>query len=273
MARTAQARKSANVPATRSEKLPAVAQDFFDGPDGFGGVDSDDIALPRFTILQALSPQCNKRSGDYVVGAEPGMIINNATNELYDELPVIVAAYQRRHVEWVPRVRGGGLVKDHGEDGSILDACVQSEDDGSYWTGEHAGEGNNLVITGTWYVLNPKTMSSGFIAMGNTHFTASRKIMAAMRDTMIYIESLDKFRPAPLYAKVWTLSARERKNDKGEWFTWKATPGEWAYAIPTASQVIPIVRKIQTDLEGAGIIIDMAVGEEPQESDSTDAAM
>jgi len=77
MARTAQAKSAKNLPAKAGTgDLPAVADDFFAGPDGFGGVDSADIALPRFTILQALSTQVNKRHADYIQGAEPGMIMN-----------------------------------------------------------------------------------------------------------------------------------------------------------------------------------------------------
>ena len=44
----------------------------------------DDLALPFLKVLGQLSPECNKRDAKHVKGAEPGMIINTVTNEVYD---------------------------------------------------------------------------------------------------------------------------------------------------------------------------------------------
>ena len=59
--------------------------DSFFGSDidtGMGDVTSADVALPRFTILQGLSPQVNSRKDEYVEGAKMGMIFNTATGKV-----------------------------------------------------------------------------------------------------------------------------------------------------------------------------------------------
>ena len=76
-----------------------------------GTVGQDDLALPFLKILGQLSPEVNKRDGKYVEGAEPGMIYNSVTGELFNGekgVPVIPCYYKLEYVEW----------KDRGKDGS-----------------------------------------------------------------------------------------------------------------------------------------------------------
>ena len=76
-----------------------------------GAVGQDDLALPFLKILGQLSPEVNKRDGKYVEGAEPGMIYNSVTGELFNGeqgVPVIPCYYKLEYVEW----------KDRGKDGS-----------------------------------------------------------------------------------------------------------------------------------------------------------
>ena len=76
-----------------------------------GTVTQDDLALPFLKILGQLSPEVNKRDGKYVEGAEPGMIYNSVTGELFsgeNGVQVIPCYYKLEYVEW----------KDRGKDGS-----------------------------------------------------------------------------------------------------------------------------------------------------------
>jgi len=76
-----------------------------------GAVGQDALALPFLKILGQLSPEVNKRDGKYVEGAEPGMIYNSVTGELFNGekgVPVIPCYYKLEYVEW----------KDRGKDGS-----------------------------------------------------------------------------------------------------------------------------------------------------------
>lgn len=259
MARQAKAdpAKDLNLPANVAEQLPAM-DGFFDGDDGFAGVGREDIALPRLTIIQALSPQLNKRNDEYIEGAEIGMILNAATGALYDEYPAVFAAYQRRYVEWTPRSKGGGLVMDHGVNAAILEDCEWDEDEFVWRHGE-----NEVIVTGTWYGIDPNTLSPFFMACGKTHYTASKKIMAAVRDQKYHDGKL--FRPAPLFAREWILSSRERSNDKGTWSTWKATPGRWVPRMEEGGQrdaVMAAIREMQKWVKDDLVTVDMSLDED-----------
>ena len=68
-----------------------------------GTVTQDDLALPFLKILGQLSPEVNKRDGKYVEGAEPGMIYNSVTGELFNGekgIQVIPCYYKLEYVEW-----------------------------------------------------------------------------------------------------------------------------------------------------------------------------
>ena len=65
--------------------------------------EQDDLALPFLKVLGQLSPEINKRDGKYVRGAEPGMILNSVTKELFDGskgIDVIPCFYKREYLEW-----------------------------------------------------------------------------------------------------------------------------------------------------------------------------
>lgn len=68
---------------------------------------SQDITIPRLSILQDLSPQVKERDAAYVPGAKPGMIYNSGTNQLYTEIKFIPARHTVRWIAWQPRPHGG----------------------------------------------------------------------------------------------------------------------------------------------------------------------
>ena len=68
------------------KKENAVAVNMFeaDADKGSQNITQEDLALPFLKVLGQLSPEVNKRDGKYVDGAEPGMILNTVTNEVFD---------------------------------------------------------------------------------------------------------------------------------------------------------------------------------------------
>ena len=63
----------------------ALAELNFEADAGQGlNMTQDDLALPFLKVLGQLSPECNKRDAKHVKGAEPGMIINTVTYQVYD---------------------------------------------------------------------------------------------------------------------------------------------------------------------------------------------
>lgn len=240
--------------------------DFFDMPSGLEDVTSADVSLPRYTILQGLSPQVNPRKDEYIEGAKMGMILNTASGKVVDSVDLVFAAYQRRNIEWTPRdkpcpipgfpqVTGGGLYRDYGTDDSILGECKIWEENNSIWT----PRGNELVVTGTWYVIDPDTLSMGFVAMGKTQMTSSKKLLAGIRDEKV-IRPQGIF-PAPLFYRAWNMSTKIRQNGENEWFVWNHKPGSKIQDYSHGRSILDMVKEINRTIAEGEMTIDVAVGE------------
>ena len=94
------------------KKENAVAAVNFEADAGQGlNMTQEDLALPFLKVLGQLSLECNKRDAKHVEGAEPGMIINTVTNEIYDGvkgIDVVPVHYKRQHIEWQDRGESQG---------------------------------------------------------------------------------------------------------------------------------------------------------------------
>lgn len=240
--------------------------DFFGGDSGLENVNQADITLPRITILQGQSPQVNRRKDEYVEGAEAGMLFNTATGKIFDNTDLVIAAYERRNIEWTPRDKpcpieglpkpvGGGLHADYGTDDSILDECVRFEDNGSLWT----PRGNELVVTGTYYVIDPATLSRAFIAMGKTNFTSSKKLMAGITDEKI--QTKDGIRQAPIFYRAWTIGSMLRERDGNSWFVFSHKPGPRLQDYSHGRDMLKAVRDFREEIMAGAAVVDVAVGE------------
>jgi len=253
---------------------PMSDDDFFDIPTGMEDVDNADVTLPRYSILQGLSPQVNDRKDEYIEGAKMGMILNTATGKVMDKVTLVMAAYQRRNVEWIPRdkpcpltgfpqVTGGGLYRDYGTDEEILSECTENPDNASLWT----PRGHELVVTGTWYVLDPETLSLGFMAMGKTQFTSSKKLMAGIRDEKL--RTTQGIRPAPLFYRAWEITTRLREHEGNEWFVFQHKPAYRIQEHENGRAILEMVREVSRTIASEDMKIDMSVGETEGQSGSS----
>lgn len=83
-----------------------------DSNRGNENVTSDDLQLPRIDVLQALSPQINKKKESYIQGAEVGMLFNTLTGELYEDgVHITPISFKKSYLVWVDRRKdsSGGL--------------------------------------------------------------------------------------------------------------------------------------------------------------------
>lgn len=291
MAKTATKKKDQEVEEVQQGEIVATAGNvgtdvqafdddvFFGEETGLEGVDQADVTLPRFTVLQGLSPQVNPRKDEYVEGAQIGMIMNTATGRVYEEVPLIMAAYERRNIEWIPRdkpcpieglpkVTGGGLYKDYGTDDSILEECVRNEENGSLWT----PRGHEMVVTGTWYVIDPETLSRGFLAMGKTQFTPSKKLMAGITDEKISTKS--GIRQAPLFYRAWRMGTKLRQDGDNEWFVFNHKPGPRLQEYKHGRDILEEVKRFREEIHEGNAIIDVTIGEvDASQKDDENAVM
>ena len=186
-----------------------------DANQGAQNISQEDLALPFLKILGQLSPEVNKRDGKYVEGAEPGLIINTVTNELYNDVDVIPCHYKRQYIEWQDRgTSTGAPVAIHEADSDIISQTTRGKD-----YKDRLANGNYLENTASHFVLtvgdNPST---ALISMKSTQLKVSRKWNSMMMG--IKMQGKNGLFTPPTYSHIYKLSTVQMSNDKGTWFGW-----------------------------------------------------
>ena len=187
-----------------------------DANTSFSNMDSDDYALPFLRVLGQLSPECNKRDAKYVDGAEPGMIFNTVTKQLYDGeagVNIIPCYYKREYVEWSDRGEGTTApVAIHSVDSGIIKEATR---DASYK--DRLPNGNYLENTASYFVLIDDG-TSALISMKSTQLKVSRSWNSMMNSIKLKGKN-GMFTPA-MYSHIYNLKTVQQSNDKGTWFGW-----------------------------------------------------
>jgi hypothetical protein len=203
-----------------TKKEGALATNLFeaDANQGAQNISQEDLALPFLKILGQLSPEVNKRDGKYVEGAEPGLIINTVTNELYNDVDVIPCHYKRQYIEWQDRgTSTGAPVAIHEADSDIISQTTRGKD-----YKDRLANGNYLENTASHFVLvrseNPHT---ALISMKSTQLTVSRKWNSMMMG--LKMQGKNGLFTPPTYSHIYNLKTVQMSNDKGTWFGWDVT--------------------------------------------------
>jgi hypothetical protein len=185
---------------------------------GMEHVGVKDVTIPRFKILQDLSPEVNRRKDTYIEGAEPGLICNTGFKTIHKAVEVIPCIYRRHHIEWLPD--RGGFVADHGEDDSLLRQAKIDDKRNA-----RLPNGNLIVETPTWYVLDIATGTQAIIPMSRTLAASSRDWMTlATAEKLPRPDGHGKYTP-PLFYRGYTLTTRMREKGENSWFVWQAAKG------------------------------------------------
>ena len=192
-----------------------------DADKGSQNMTQEDLALPFLKVLGQLSPEVNKRDGKYVEGAEPGMILNTVTNEVFDGtkgIDVLPVFYERKYVEWQDRGEGKGApVAIHDASSDIMS---QTTRDKSFK--DRLPSGNYLENTANHYVVvlgdSPQT---ALISMKATQLKISRKWNSIMMG--IKLQGKNGLFTPPTYSHIYNLKTVQMSNDKGTWFGWEVS--------------------------------------------------
>ena len=205
-------KKSAGLPANMFED---------DAAKGLGAIGQEDLALPFLKILGQLSPEVNKRDGKYVEGAEPGMIFNSVSGELYDGvkgIDVIPCFYKLEYIEW--KDRGEGLGAPVAIYDSSSDIMSKTTPDANYK--DRLPNGNYIEKTASHFVIitgdNPST---ALISMKSTQLKISRKWNTMMNGIRLK-GAKGLFTPAS-FSHIYKLKTTQMSNDKGTWFGWEVS--------------------------------------------------
>ena len=205
-------KKTAGLPSNMFEE---------DAAKGLGKIGQEDLALPFLKILGQLSPEVNKRDGKYVEGAEPGMIFNSVSGELYDGVKginVIPCFYKLEYIEW--KDRGEGIGAPVAIYDSSSDIMSKTTPDANYK--DRLPNGNYIEKTASHFVIvsgdNPST---ALISMKSTQLKISRKWNSMMSGIKMKGAN-GMFTPAS-FSHIYKLKTTQMSNDKGTWFGWEVS--------------------------------------------------
>jgi hypothetical protein len=190
-----------------------------DAAKGLGAIGQEDLALPFLKILGQLSPEVNKRDGKYVEGAEPGMIYNSVSGELYDGvkgIDVIPCFYKLEYIEW--KDRGEGLGAPVAIYDSSSDIMSKTKPDANYK--DRLPNGNYIEKTASHFVIvSGDSPSTALISMKSTQLKISRKWNSMMSGIKMKGKN-GMFTPAS-FSHIYKLKTTQMQNDKGTWFGWE----------------------------------------------------
>jgi len=237
---------------------------------GLENITKDDIMIPRLSILQALSPQVNKRDGAYIEGAEQGLIFNNVTDKLYDGdkgITVVPISFRKAHLEW--KANRGGFVADHGASSECLVACERGP------RGEHiTTEGNEIVPTSEFFVYvlgEDDSYAPASISMSKSQNKKARQWNSMMQSLVIQVQ--DKRVPAAAFWNAYQLSTVPQENDQGTWFGWSvkmlydANSGGIIQQLPNGKDIYLSAREFQQQVKAG----EVQVKQEETSGESSDS--
>jgi len=174
--------------------------------------DQDDLTTPFLKVLQKGSPEVDKDSGDYVQGAEVGMIINTSSKALTTAPAVFIpCGYSRQFLEWVPREAGGGF---KGEVSREFALGLERDDRGRYL---HPN-GNHIMDTRVWYVLQviDGDLQPAVLSLKSTAIKRSKELGDIISSIRLERADGSKFRPAD-YSHTYVMDVTHEQKDGDTW--------------------------------------------------------
>jgi hypothetical protein len=196
-----------------------VMDDIFETAGDGAHYDSSEMQIPFVRVLQALSPQLNKKKAEYIEGASAGDIFNTVTGEIWsgDAGITVIPVYQEtKYLEFVPRSQGGGYKGErHPSDPDLQNTSR----DGSK---ELLPNGNELVKSDQHFCLvlaDDGSYQPAIIDMKSTSLKVSRRWKTQIAMQKVKAPNGQMLTPA-LYATMWRLGVVEESNEQGSWSNW-----------------------------------------------------
>ena len=199
-----------------------AAQILKDAQSGVQTFKQDDLSIPFLRVLQQLSPQVDRRHEAYVEGAEEGMFLNTATNELWDGekgIHVVPIFYTPSFIEWKLREKGGGMVRDWGADASVLARTERDEKNRNIITDN---PDHQIVQSGLYFVfvVDPSTGAYQELAfpLQGMQLKKSRRWNTLIKTWLTEVPGADRpINPAPFFG-VYHITSVYESNEQGKWF-------------------------------------------------------
>ena len=221
-----------------------------DAGAGQESMSREDYAIPRLSILQALSPQVKKKGEGYIEGAEEGMIFDSVSQTLRDGekgIRVVPVTYRRTFIEWKTRENGGGFVADHGKEGSNLLSTATRNDKGQ----DILPNKNQLVATAEYFVMvvnEDGSFSPYVITMTGSQLKKSRQWNTMINQLRVPTsDGKGTFNPAMFYSSC-LLSTVPQSNNEGSWFGWKISPSDPVLSLQNGESLYIACRTLRASI-------------------------
>ena len=225
-------KKPGDSPESQSASAPTGATIDYSqyAGEGFENVSQNDLGIPFLGIIQSNSPQFDVTKPKYaerrIEGCKPGDIFNTLTKTVLPQPVVFLpCGYQKLFVEWVPREKGGGMVKIHRDEAILL----ETSKGGREGKQDVLKNGNLIATTCYFYGLvqvdgqwkTADKFNQVVIGMTSTALRTARGWLNLM--SAIKLQGPNgKFTP-PFYSHTYKLTtALEQKSDNA-WFGWQVT--------------------------------------------------
>lgn len=217
---------------------------------GFEDVKSTDLVLPFWKLLQSAGNETKKNEPEYIKGATEGMWLDTVSKRLYRNIIVVPCKYVTHYIEWRKRNEGGGLIKNHGTDRSILDKTHRDEKTGK----DTLDNGHEVITTATWFVLviggkeintavtdDPGTevelLTRAVITFQSTALKASRGWVSLAQQLKLRDKNNQQYQP-PMFAMSYLLGCVGTRNDAGSWVLPVVKQAGWTTDYPNAAILI-----------------------------------
>ena len=194
-----------------------VLDDIFETAGEGAAFDSSEMQIPFIRVLQALSPQLNKKKPEYIEGAAQGDLFNTVTNEHWsgeEGITVIPCFQTTKYLEFVPRDMGGGFKGEIHPNDPVLQQTTRS---GSK---EMLPSGNELVKSDQHFclVLNEDgSYQPAVVDMKSTQLKVSRRWKTQIAMLKVRHPSTGAMVTPAVFATKWKLTTTEESNDQGSW--------------------------------------------------------
>lgn len=201
-----------------------------DAGAGLEGADAKSFAIPFIALLQGLSPQCEPVKDGGVEGAKPGLFINSITNELFEEVFVVPAAFKREFLRWAPRSSGGGYKGNYPAiDVDLNRVAGMSTHNGVIMMDVPEGQPafdekgapkyDILTDTRNHFVLAKNKAGGWFpalVSLSSTQIKKSKKWMSLIQGIELNKTDGSAYNP-PSFSHIYKLTSVKEENAKGKW--------------------------------------------------------
>ena len=208
----------------KEDQLPTELLDEITASAGVGTVfDSSEMQIPFIRIIQAMSPQANKKDDAYIDGSGQGAAFNTVPNEFWggDDGLIVVPCYQEtKFLEFIDRESGGGFV------GEIEPSHPDIQKATRTGAKEILPNGNQLVKADQHYCLiigDGGLIQPAIVDMKSTQLKVSRRWKTQIAMQKIRHPKTNALLTPAVYATMWKLTTVQESNDQGTWYNWAVT--------------------------------------------------